>query len=111
MLITVERLKKWGACYFQHRPESTCECPVCIDNYPYFVAKWDAKQPRIAARLAWLGEGRTLQDVVENKEIPVDDRIWVVVMSMESMARDSPEYENARDIIISLEAEPRHAQE
>lgn len=67
-MITIELLAELGACYVEPRdPEAD------MDDYPDYNETKDMHE-RI---LEWLGEGKTLRQIVENKEIPRYDVLWV----------------------------------
>lgn len=67
-MITIELLRERRACYLEPRDLGSSR-----DDYPDYNETKDMHE-RI---LEWLGEGKTLRQIVENKEIPRCDVLWV----------------------------------
>lgn len=68
-MITIELLAELGACYVEPRdPEADRDT-----HHPDYNETKDMHE-RI---LEWIGEGKTLRQIVANKEIPRVDVMWV----------------------------------
>lgn len=67
-MITIELLRERRACYLEPR-----DLGCSRDDYPDYNETKDMHE-RI---LEWIGEGKTLRQIVANKDIPRCDVLWV----------------------------------
>lgn len=67
-MITIELLREHRACYLEPR-----DLGCSSDDYPDYNETKDMHE-RI---LEWIGEGKTLRQIVANKDIPRCDVLWV----------------------------------
>lgn len=98
-IVTIDLLREWDACYFQ--PFAPCDsatpCNVCE-----IERKAKAAQGKI---LDWIKEsdGREIIEIMNNVDIPLDDRYWVLLCQIqeECLYMGSIEYNHARSDIYA----------